>query len=116
MSVLSKIQFDYDQPETGGSAVTHRIQARLLGAKKPVGSMTWNSKDVGFIGTQSGFQRLGIATAMWEHGHSLAAENAKIPAPKHSADRTTQGDAWARSVGGRLPRRQRSYRSELPPD
>ena len=45
-------------------------------------------------------QRQGIATGMWEHAHSVASRPLV-----HSALRTDDGDAWARSVGGRMPGR-----------
>jgi hypothetical protein len=49
-------------------------------------------------------QRQGVATGMWEHAQGLASQG-QVPKPKHSRDRSDQGDAWARSVGGRRPRR-----------
>jgi len=49
-------------------------------------------------------QRKGVATSMWEHAQGLA-EQGTVPKPKHSRDRSDQGDAWAKSVGGRRPRR-----------
>lgn len=48
-------------------------------------------------------QRQGVGTAMWEHAHQLADQKV-IPRPKHSPQRTHEGDQWARKVGGRLPR------------
>lgn len=45
-------------------------------------------------------RRQGLATAMWD----WAQQNAR-PKPRHSEQRTDMGEAWARSVGGRLPRR-----------
>lgn len=55
-------------------------------------------------------QRKGLASAMW----NWAQDNAR-PKPKHSRQRTDKGDAWARSVGGPLPRRQSSATRELFP-
>jgi hypothetical protein len=68
--------------------------------------MMWNAKEISNIGVSADQQRRGVATGMYQHAQQLAATNARIPAPKHSADRTTAGDAWARSVGGRLPRKK----------
>lgn len=45
------------------------------------------------------FQRKGIATGMWNYAVSQNLN------PRHSADRTDAGDAWARTVSKRLPRR-----------
>lgn len=99
---INDLQFNYERLETGGKPL-HQVTAHHDDLQ--IGSMTWSSRSVRGIGTEPGFKRKGVATAMWHEGHRLAAENARIPMPKHSVDRTTAGDAWARSVGGRLPRR-----------
>jgi len=98
------IQFAYDQPDLGQSQTLHRITA-LSQHGGQLGSMLWDTRHIRNIGVASDQQRRGIATAMWHEGHRMAAENRSIPKPKHSADRTAAGEAWARSVGGRLPRR-----------
>jgi hypothetical protein len=72
---------------------------------REVGKMEWTAKEVKNVETYPGHQRQGVATALWHEGHRLASENPRVPAPKHSADRTTAGNEWAKSVGGRLPRR-----------
>ena len=100
---VSDLQFHYDNPYEGGSTKRHRILAKRGG--EDVGQMIWTHRSIEEIGAMP--RRQGIATAMWQEGHRLAAENARIPKPKHSAQRTTEGDAWARSVGGPLPRRDR---------
>jgi hypothetical protein len=100
------LQFRYDQPDFGESFPTHRITALAAGGRRQAGTMLWSAKGVRNIGTDADLQRRGVATAMWQEGHRLAAENARIPKPKHSPERTAAGDAWARSVGGRLPRRK----------
>ena len=103
---LSGLQFHYDQPDLGESKTTHRIRA--YPESNPgfsVGTMLWNSKGIRNI--ESTEPRRGVATAMWNEGHRMAETNAKVPKPKHSADRTTAGDAWARSVGGSLPRKKK---------
>jgi hypothetical protein len=107
MPDLNDIQFHYDTPDLGESKTVHRITARGGPLYNELGSMLWQSKSIRNIGVSPGLERRGIATAMWHEGHRLAGENARIPQPKHSADRTKSGDAWARSVGGRLPRRKR---------
>jgi len=102
---LNGLQFQYDTPDLGESKPVHRIIA-MHGANQ-MGTMLWDSKQIRNIGTTPGQERRGVATGMWNEGHRLAAENAKIPAPKHSADRTAAGDDWAKAVGGKLPRRRR---------
>lgn len=46
-------------------------------------------------------RRQGLATAMFNHAKELHSLNKNIPIPVHSAARTPEGDAWARSVGGK---------------
>ncbi len=50
-------------------------------------------------------RRQGVATNLWNRAQRLAAERG-ITAPVHSAERTKEGDAWAKSVGGDLPKRK----------
>jgi hypothetical protein len=103
---LNGVQFQYDQPDLGESSVTHRVLAFAGPTGSNVGSMLWNAKGIRNITVAPDQQRRGVATAMWNEGHRLAAESKSVPQPKHSDDRTKAGDAWARSVGGRLPRRR----------
>jgi hypothetical protein len=103
---LSEIQFRYGPHDVGGSKPLHRIDAFAGPTSAHVGQMIWSGSSIRGINVGADFQRRGVATALWNEGHRLAGENAKIPAPKHSRDRTAAGDAWARSVGGRLPRRK----------
>jgi hypothetical protein len=43
---------------------------------------------------------------MYFHAKRTAAHTRGVKEPKHSRDRTNEGDAWARTVGGALPRRR----------
>lgn len=95
------MQFSYERL---GSE--HNVVART-GTGSFAGNMRWSAKQVRNVMVEPEHQRQGIATAMWNEGHRLAEQNARIPKPKHSADRTIAGDAWAKSVGGPLPRRLR---------
>ena len=99
---LSDIQFQYHPPEMG--AGYHRITARQEGGEY-AGHLNWSSSGIRSIVVAPNLQRQGIGTALWNEGHRLASEHARVPKPKHSPDRTEEGDAWARSVGGRLPKR-----------
>jgi GNAT superfamily N-acetyltransferase len=101
---LSEIQFQYTTKDWGERRPIHRIQA--LQGNTEVGSLHWDSRRIRDLTVLPEHQRHGIATQMWSEGHRLAAENKKIPAPQHSSDRTDTGDAWARRVGGRLPKRK----------
>lgn len=110
VSALNESQFGgyvmrYEPPEMGRDYHTVRAFHEVEGHRAHMGDLLWNSKQVLNVGVGEQFQRRGVATAMWNHAQSLASSNARIPAPKHSPDRTKAGDAWARSVGGRLPRK-----------
>ena len=69
-----------------------------------VGSMDWNkrSKRVMNVSVSTRLRRQGIASSMWDLAHQVAKEKGQV-GPQHSFDRTDLGDAWAKSVGGRLP-------------
>lgn len=95
------LQFQYFAPEM--EHPEHEVQAHL-GEPIGIASMRWSSRGVINIEVDPEHQRQGVATAVWNEAHRLAEENARIPKPKHSPDRTNAGDAWARAVGGRLPR------------
>ena len=104
MTELTGRQFNYIAPgmySSGHHLTAHSSSGELLGG------MEWDAKQIRAIDVRPDAQRRGVATDLWNEGHRLASENARIPAPKHSKDRTNQGDAWAKSVGGTLPRRIR---------
>lgn len=86
----------YTSPEMGSGS--HRIHAMY--GDKVVGQMAWGPKEIHGIDVADEHQRRGLATAMWNYGQEMR------PRPKHSADRTDQGNAWAAAVGGTLPKRQ----------
>lgn len=104
---VNNLQFRYSAPEMGFNYHSVDTVLRREGDRVTMARMSWNSKRVLGIDVPPEFRRQGIATALWNEGHRLASENQRVPAPKHSSDRTPAGDAWARSVGGPLPRRSR---------
>ena len=69
-----------------------------------VGSLDWNkrSKRVMNINVSTRLRRQGVASNMWDLANQVAKEKGQV-GPQHSFDRTDLGDAWANSVGGRLP-------------
>lgn len=69
---------------------------------RPIGSISWHHKtgEIRGVYVVPEHQRKGIATAMLHE-----AQTTPTRSPRHSTDRTTAGDAWARSAGGPLPRR-----------
>jgi len=102
----NSIQFQHEtiHEDMGGTVPVHQVTA--LSEGEPVGSMQWTARELQGVQVVPQHQRQGIATGLWNEGHRLAEEHGRIPSPKHSSDRTKAGDAWARSVGGRLPRRK----------
>jgi len=78
--------------------------------KDVVGVMHWRKKSSGgpnagqvdWVEVDPSYRRMGIGRQMWEHAQEIGVR----PGPKHSAERTDVGDAWAKSVGGRVPRRK----------
>jgi len=103
---LSGVQFvvkHHLASETGLSMSLHRVSAMV--GERQVGTMSWKRTGVENIEVDPAHRRQGIASELWRRAHEEAASSPHVVAPKHSKDRTDAGDAWARSVGGRLPRR-----------
>ena len=75
-------------------------------AGDPIGHIQWLTKtgEIHSIRVASAYQRRGIATAMYHMANQLSDEYGVVK-PKHSNDRSDQGDKWAKSVGGDLPER-----------
>jgi GNAT superfamily N-acetyltransferase len=74
---------------------------------RPMGSIGWHHRtgEIKGVYTAHEHQRQGVATALHAKAQEIAGETRGVPPPKHSSFRTNSGDAWARSVGGRLPKR-----------
>jgi ribosomal protein S18 acetylase RimI-like enzyme len=72
-----------------------------------IGFLRWSHKtgEISSIEVFGGHQRQGVATGLWNEAHRIAGETRGVKPPRHSPDRTDAGEAWARSLGGRLPRR-----------
>ena len=56
------------------------------------------------IAVEDEHQQKGIGTAMWNHAVSLYQSGITNVPPKHSDYRTPEGDAFAKSVGGFIPK------------
>jgi len=74
----------------------------------PAASLSWHHKTGEILGlfTEKQHQRQGIATAMLGEARRISGETRGVTSPRHSPQRTESGEAWARSLGERLPRRQ----------
>lgn len=72
-----------------------------------VGHLYWHPRTgtIRDVLVQGDHQGKGIATEMYRVAQSVKG----VPSPKHSQDRTTAGEAWAKKVGGRLPRRSTKF-------
>lgn len=75
--------------------------------ERGVGSLSWSrrSGEIMSIGVESSYRRQGLATELLRRGRDFAQETRGVKAPKHSRERTNDGESWARSLGERLPRR-----------
>jgi ribosomal protein S18 acetylase RimI-like enzyme len=104
---LSPEQFSFVQatPKEMGGSATHRID---VGPRGTIAQMSWHHKtgEITGIDVSPPHRRQGIATAMLGEARRIAGETRGVTAPKHSTDRTDAGEAWARSLGERLPKRR----------
>lgn len=68
----------------------------------PVGLLTWDrgTHEVEMVYVSEGYRRMKIGYHLWEYAKT------KEPGLKHSSDRTSEGDAWAKAVGGDVPTRK----------
>jgi len=88
--------------EPDSDKAPHRVTAHL--GDEQIGQMAWFSHGdeyptaVGNLEVAPHHRRKGVATAMWNHAHQLAASNPDIPAPTHHPDRTNAGHAWSVAV------------------
>ena len=102
MSKLSSVQFS-------ASVIDHPRGIHSIKAKKgdtEVGRLYWHQKGgtIEHIEVYPEHQRQGIATAMFNEANRVAKER-NVSAPTHSRKRTEEGEAWAKTVGGDLPKR-----------
>lgn len=97
---------DYAFKPASGRYGSHTITASVGG--NDIGLLSWHPKSgrVMEVNVDASYRRQGIASRMWDEAHRAAARSTRVVRPMHSDDRTDAGDAWARSVGGTLPRRK----------
>lgn len=68
-------------------------------------SLDASSGEISGVNVREDYQRRGIASEMYELAKIAHQMFPNIhPHPKHSGDRTPQGDAWAHSTGDPVPR------------
>lgn len=86
----------------------HALVLRDPESKKLVANLQWDADThvIGWIrvgntnAEAKALRRRGVATAM------LATARTRDPKIRHSQSRTNDGEAWARSLGERLPKRR----------
>jgi hypothetical protein len=73
---------------------------------RPLSSLAWHHKtgEIRGVYTADEHRRQGLASSLYQEGNRIAGQTRGVPQPKHSPQRTKVGDAWAKSVGGRVPR------------
>jgi GNAT superfamily N-acetyltransferase len=96
-----------EQPELRFVAVTDgaRCSVHALDDLIVVGSLRWLIVEdddaagmIGFVHVVPERRRQGIATALLSVARTYA-EHHGLPAPRHTDERSADGDAWARSLG-----------------
>lgn len=60
--------------------------------------------EIKHIETHPELRRQGLATKLYKFGHELHDDIDTFPAPQHSESRTDSGNAWAKAVGGVIPK------------
>lgn len=102
---LSGVQFRYFPPQ--GRDQMHTLTAfNKENDPKALGTLNWHAKTgrIDWVRTHEKYRGLGVATTLFEKANKLSADTG-IKAPQHSQHRTDEGDVWAKSVGGKMPRR-----------
>ena len=89
----------YTTKDEGETKPRHLVTA-YLGSER-VGNLEWYGRtgEVYEIVVRADHRRKGLATAMWEFAQDAPKK------PKHSTQRTNDGEAWARTTGDSMPRR-----------
>jgi len=104
MPELSPGQFgDYElrhRTEDMGERKLRNIIEAVHGGE-PVGKLNWRATSgyVDRIDVHKAHRRQGLATAMWNYANALPGVKSPLHAKK--ADRTPDGNAWVKAVGGR---------------
>lgn len=96
---LSGVQFRHF---AGDTSVQHSLSATNSEGMH-LGDIKWNGKTgrVNMVYVHPDYRGLGVGTSLWERANNLSKMHG-TPMLQHSSDRTIAGDAWARTVGGKL--------------
>ena len=108
---LSNYQFRFEKgnPKSPiGKETRHTVVAETNDGDY-VGNLEWYSRGNNHISdlfVEENYRREGVATEMFNYAHEMAKTTRGVQPPKHSPDRTDEGDSWAKSTGKRVPKRQ----------
>ena len=101
-SQFGDVSFEYNS-ENG----LHGVDAIHRPSQKNLGFIEWHPKsgEIQHLRVNPENRRQGLATQLWHESHRIANERG-IVVPQHSSERTPLGDAWAKSLGDKLPRKK----------
>ena len=106
---LSPDQFHFIKadPRAMGGAIHHTVYYGEPDPAAEGGMLRWHAKtgEIHNIEVSPGMRRQGIATAMYGKAKEISSLTRGVKTPRHSPDRSEAGEAWARSLGERLPKR-----------
>jgi GNAT superfamily N-acetyltransferase len=92
-----------DHTEDGRSSV--RVLRVAIELGEGLAYLDWEpSGELYYIKVPVEYRRRGIATRLWKSAQQYALHSG-LPALSHSQYRTKEGDAWAQSLGEKLPPR-----------
>lgn len=116
MSALNSQQFPYTFQFTPSQDGEHH-KVNAFHKEDRVGLMKWDPQtgELKDLQVHPEHRRKGVASGMWDFAQRQVKPptpglgyNDDVVAPKHSHERTNDGDAWARAVGGKVPARTRT--------
>ena len=116
MSALNSQQFPYTFHFTPSQEGEHH-KVSALHKEERVGLMKWDpdTGEVKDLQVHPEHRRRGVASGMWDFAQRQAKPQTPgldyaddVVAPKHSSERTDVGDAFAKSVGGKVPARTKT--------
>lgn len=101
---LFEVAFNWDDVREKYSSTDDLHRIDVINKSGAVGYIEWDKSngEVEKIYVGRPYRRLGIATHLWELAVDWAKEHNELE-PEHSSRRTKEGDAFARSIGGRIP-------------
>ena len=75
---------------------------------RPSANLEWShaTGEIRSIRVERENQRQGLGTELLRRARDIASNTRGVKPPRHSPERTNEGEAWARSLDERLPRRK----------